>query len=139
MEERVTDSDEEEEGRAVMPKVARAPKRSPRVTTKPQESSSPAEPSAFSLTDVSPPESISGDEDSNEEEDIEYNSDSLTSNTTANSSTSGDILSAEASNSIPHSITESQFITVMPYMEDSGHTSNNVFIETSSSIDPHIS
>ena len=36
MEEGVTDSDEEEEGRAVMPKVARAPKGSPRVTTKPQ-------------------------------------------------------------------------------------------------------
>ena len=26
----------------------------------------------------------------------------------------------------------------MPYMEDSGHTSDNVFIETSLSIDPHV-
>ena len=49
------------------------------------------------------------------------------------------MLSAEASNSIPHSITESQFSTVMPYVEDSGQTSNNVFLETSSSIDPHVS
>ena len=49
------------------------------------------------------------------------------------------MLSAEASSSIPNSITESQFSTVMPYMEDSGQTSNNVFLETSSSIDPHVS
>ena len=60
--------DEEEEGRAVRPKVARAPKRSPRVTTKPQGSPTPAEPSASSFTDHSPPESISGDGDSDEEE-----------------------------------------------------------------------
>ena len=43
VEEGVTDSDEEEEGRAVRPKVARAPKRSPRVTTKPPGSRTPAE------------------------------------------------------------------------------------------------
>ena len=142
VEEGVTDSDEEEEGRAVRPKVARAPKGSPRVTTKPQGSPTPAEPSASSLTDHSPPESISGDEDSNGEDEITYNTDSLTSHTTASSSTSADILSAEASNSIPHisdSITESQFSTVMPYMEDSGQTSDNVFLETSSSIEPHVS
>ena len=131
-EEGVTDSDEEEEGRAVMPKVARAPKGSPRVTTKPQDSLTPAVPNASSLTDHSPPESISGDEDSNGEDEIEYITDSLTSHTTASSSTSAD-------KSIPHSITDSQFSTVMPYMEDSGHTSDNVFIETSSSIDPHVS
>ena len=139
VEEGVTDSDEEEEGRAVRPKVARAPKGSPRVTTKPQDSLTPAVPSASSLPDHSPPESISGDEDSDGEDEIEYNTDSLTSHTTASSSTSADILSAEASSSIPHSITESQFSTVMPYMEDSGHTSDNVFIETSSAIDPHVS
>ena len=142
MEEGVTDSDEEEEGRAVRPKVARAPKGSPRVTTKPQGSPTPGEPSASVLTDHSPPESISGDEDSNGEEEITYNTDSLTSHTTASSSNSADILSAEASNSIPHmsdSVTESQFSTVMPYMEDSGQTSDSVFIETSSSIDPHVS
>ena len=142
VEEGVTDSDEEEEGRAVRPKVARAPKGSPRVTTKPQGSPTPAEPSASSLTDYSPPESISGDEDSNGEGEITYNTDSLTSHTTASSSTSADILSAETSNSIPHmsdSVTESQFSTVMVYMEDSGQTSDSVFIETSSSIDPHVS
>ena len=137
VEEGVTDSDEEEEGRAVRPKVARAPKRSPRVTTKPQGSLTPAESSASPLTDPSPPESISGDGDSDEEEEIIYNTDSLTSHTTASSSTSADIMSAEASNNTPH--TESQFSTIMPYMEDSGQTSDSVFLETSSSIDPHAS
>ena len=124
------------------PKVARAPKRSPRVTTKPQGSLTPAESSASPLTDHSPPESISGDGDSDEEEEITYNTDSLTSHTTASSSTSADILPAEASNSIPHmsdSVTESQFSTIMPYREDSGQTSDSVFLETSSSIDPHVS
>ena len=122
--------------------MARAHKGSPRVTTKPQGSPTPAEPSASSLTDHSPPESISGNEDSNGEEEITYNTDSLTSHTTARSSTSADILSAEASNSIPHmsdSVTECQFSTVMPYMEDSGQTSDSVFLETSSSIDPYVS
>ena len=38
VEEGVTDSDEEEEGRAVMSKVARVPEGNPRVTTKPQDS-----------------------------------------------------------------------------------------------------
>ena len=142
MEEGVTDSDEEEEGRAVRPKVARAPKKSLRVTTKPQGSLTHAESSASPLTDHSPPESISGDGDSDEEEEIMYNTDSLTSHTTANSSTSADILSAEASNSIPpmsDSVTESQFSTIMPYMEDTDQTSDSVFLETSSSIDPHVS
>ena len=105
MEEGVTDSDEEEEGRAVMPKVARVPKGSPRVTTKPQDSPTPADPNASSLTDPSPPESISGDEDSNGEDDLVYNTDSLTSHTTASSSTSADMLSVEASNSISPSVT----------------------------------
>ena len=41
VEEGVIDSEEEEEGRAVMPKVARVPKGSPRVTTKPQAKSHP--------------------------------------------------------------------------------------------------
>ena len=139
VEEGVTDSDEEEEGRAVMPKVARAPNGSPRVTTKSQDSLTPAVPNASSLTDHSPPQSISWDEDSNGEDEIEYNTDSLTSHTTASSSTSADKLSVEASSSVSHSITESQFSTVMPYIEDSGHTSDNVFIETSSSIESHVS
>ena len=101
VEEGVTDSDEEEEGRAVMPKVARAPKGSPRVITKPQVSPTPADPNASSLIVPSPSESISGDEDSNGEDDLLYNNDSLTSHTTASSSTSADMLSVEASISIP--------------------------------------
>ena len=134
MEEGVTDSEGKEEERAVTPQVARAPKGNPRSTTKPQVSPTPAEPSASSLTDLSSPESISGDEDSNGGNAF----DSLTSHTTASSSTSADMLSAEASSNIPHSITESQFSTVMPYMEDSGQTSSNVFLETSAT-DPHTS
>ena len=100
MEEGVTDSEEEEEGRAEMPKVARVPKGRPRVTTKPQVSLTPADPNASSLIVPSPPESISGDEDSNGEDDLSYNTDSLTSHTTASSFTSADMLSVEASNSI---------------------------------------
>ena len=103
---------------------------SPRITTKPQDSLTPAGPNASSLTDPSPPESISGDEDSNGEDDVVYNTDSLTSHTTASSSTSADMLSAEASNSVSPSITESKFSTIMPYLEESGHTSQNVFLET---------
>ena len=67
MEEGLTDSEEEEEERAVRPQVARAPRGSP---TKPQGSPTPAEPSASSMTDHSPPESSLGEEDSNEEEEI---------------------------------------------------------------------
>ena len=106
------------------------------VTTKPQTSLNPASPHASSLTEPSPPESISGDENSKGEDDVVYNTDSLPSHTTASSSTSADMLSAEASDSIFPSIAESKFSTVMPYLE-SGHTSDNVFLETS--IDPHAS
>ena len=132
-----TDSEEEEGERAVKPQVARTPKGSP---TKPPGSPTPAEHSASSLTDHSPPESSSGEEDSNEEEEITYNTGSLTSHTTASSSTSADMLSAEASNRTPHksdSITESQFSSVMPYTKDTGQTSDSVFIETSTG--PHVS
>ena len=97
MEEGVTDSQEKEEERTVTPQVARAPKGSPRSTTEPQVSPTPAELSASSLTDLSPPESISGEEDSNGENAF----DSLTSHTTASSSISADMLSAEASSNIP--------------------------------------
>ena len=45
--EGVTDTEEEEEERALMPKVATVPKGSPRVTTKPQDSLTPAEPKCF--------------------------------------------------------------------------------------------
>ena len=48
------------------------------------------------------------------------------------------MLSAEASSNMPHSITESQFSAVVPYMEDSGQTSSNVFLETSAT-DPYTS
>ena len=138
VEEGVTDSDdgEEVERRAVMPKVARVPKWSPRGTTKPQDSPTPADPNASSLTVPSPPESISGDEDSNGEDDLEYNTDSLTSHTTACSSTSAGMLSVEASNSIPPSLTESKFSTIMLYLE-SDHASDNVFLDTETSLDPH--
>ena len=64
--------------------------------------------------------------------------DSLTSHTTASSSPSADIQSAETNTNIPHSITESQFSAVMPYQEDTGQTSNEVFTETSG-IEPHTS
>ena len=134
--EGVTDSDEEEEGRAVMPKVARVPKGSPKVNTKPQDSPTPADPNASSLTDPSPPESISGDEDSNGENDLVYNTDS---HTTASSSTSDDMLSVDASNSISPSVTESKFSTMMVYLEESDHTSDNVFLDIETSLDPHVS
>ena len=100
MEEGITDSDEEEEGGDVMPKVARVPKERPRVTTKLQASPTPVDPNVFSMIIPSPPESISGDEDNNGEGPL-YNNDSLTSHTTAHNSTSADILSVEASSSIP--------------------------------------
>ena len=135
---RGSQTDEEEEGRAVMPKVARVPKGSPRVTTKLQDSPTPADPNA-SLTDPSPPESISGDEDSNGEDDLVYNTDSLTSHTTASSSTSTDMLSVETSNGTTPSVTESKFNTIMPYLEESDHTSDNVFLDTETSLDPHVS
>ena len=60
VEEGVTDSDEEEEGGAVMPKVARVPKGSPRVTTKPQDSPTPVDPNASSLTNPSPMNQFQG-------------------------------------------------------------------------------
>ena len=134
VEERVTDSEEEEEERTETPQVARAPKGSPRNTTEPQVSPTPAELSASSLTDLSPPESISGEEDSNGENAF----DSLNSHTTASSSTSADMLLAEASSNIPHSLNGSQFSVVMPYREDSGQTCSNVFLDTSTT-DPHTS
>ena len=68
-----------------MPKVARASKGRPRVTTKPQASSTPVDPNASSMIIPSPPESISGDQDGNGEDDL-YNTDSLTSHTTASNS-----------------------------------------------------
>ena len=54
VEEGITVSDEEEEGGGVMPKVARASKGRPRVTTKPQASPTPVDPNASSLIIPSP-------------------------------------------------------------------------------------
>ena len=70
VEEGITSSDEEEEGGDVMPKVARASKGRPRVTTKPWANSTPVDPNPSSMIIPSPPESISGDEDSNKEDDL---------------------------------------------------------------------
>ena len=142
--EGISGTDEEEEGRDVMPKVARVPKGRLWSTTKPKsgstqqkEASVVADASvdlkASSMTIPSSPESISGDEDSDEEDDM-YNTDSLTSHTTASNSTSADILSLEASSNMPPSVSESQFSTIMPYLEEtpqSDHASDSVLTEAS--------
>ena len=120
--EGVTDSEGEEEEKAVTPCVARAPKGGPTNTLKPQDDLTPVESEASLMTDLS---FHSVEEDSNEENVY----DSLTSHTTVSSSTSADIQSAETNTPIPHSITESLFSTVMPYQEDSGQTSSEVFVE----------
>ena len=140
VEEGITDSDEEEEGGDVMPKVARTIKRRPRVTTKPQASPTPVDPNASSLIIPSPLNLyqgmrivMGGDV---------YNTDSLTSHTTASNSTSADILSVEASSSVPPSVTESKFSTIMPYLEESlqsDHASDSVFTDTEASIELHSS
>ena len=131
MGEGVTDSEEEEEEKAVTPCVARAPESGPSNTKIPQDDLIHVGSEASVITDLS---FHSEEEDSSEENAY----DSLTSHTTVSRSTSADIQSAETSTNIPHSITESQFSAVMPYQEDSGQTSNEVFTETSS-IEPHIS
>ena len=56
--------------------------------------------------------------------------DSLSSHTTASSSTSADSQLTETKSPVPDSMTESQFSSVMPYQEDTGHTSTEVFTET---------
>ena len=53
-------------------------------------------------------------------------------------STSADFKSTETNSPVPDSITESQFSTVMPYQEDSGQTSTEVFTEASDT-EPHTS
>ena len=77
--EGISGSDDEEEGRDVMAKVARAPKERPRSTTKPKSgptqkkeasvvADAAADLKASSMAIPSSPESISGDEDSDGEE-----------------------------------------------------------------------
>ena len=63
--EGVTDSEGEEEERAVTPHMARAPKGSPKNTTEPQDGLTPAELKASSITDLSSSDSSSEEEDSN--------------------------------------------------------------------------
>ena len=141
--EGISDSDEEEEGRYVMPKVARAPKERPRSTTKPKSSPTQqkeasvvadgsADLKASPMTIPSSPESIPGDKDSNGEE---MYTDSLTSHTTASNSSTADLLTSttsavETSSSIPPSVSESQFSTAMPYLKEtsqSDHAPDSVF------------
>ena len=86
------------------------------------------------ITTPSSPESISQDEDGSEEE---MYTDSLTSHTTASHSTSADLLTSTASavediSSKPPSVTESQFSSIMPYLEESnqpGQAPDSVFTE----------
>ena len=129
VEEGVTDSEEEEEEKAVTPCVTRAPEGGPTNTSKPQDDLTHVEPEAFHDLSFHLL-------DGNSNGDNAY--DSLTSHTTVSSSTSADFKSTEANSPIFDSITESQFSTVMPYQEDSGQTSTDVFTEISKS-EPHIS
>ena len=126
--EGVTDSEEEEE-QTVTPCVTRAPKGSSTNTLKPQDDLTPVESEASPMTDLS---FHSLDGDSSEENAY----DSLTSHTTASSFTSADSQSAESKPPISDSITESQFSSIMPYQEDSGQTSTEVFVEASNT-EPH--
>ena len=125
VEEGVTDSEEEEEEKALTCCGG------PTNTPKPQDDLTPAESEASLMADLS---FHSLDGDSNEENAY----DSLSSHTTVSSSTSAEFQSTEANSPISDSITESQFSTVMPYQEDSGQTSTEVFTETSNT-EPHTS
>ena len=128
-----------------MPKVARAPIGRSRRTTKPKASPSQQKEASVVkdasadlesgtsnsrllskqknplIATPSSPEPMSGDEDTSEEK---MYTDSLTSHATASGSTTADILTSTASavediSNIPPSLTESQFSTVMPYLEES--------------------
>ena len=139
-------SEDEEEGGDEMPKVARAPLERPRRGTKPKVSPSQHLESGTSISRLQskqkdhsllavplPPDSMSGNEDSSEEE---MYTDSLTSHTTASGSTTADLLTSTASAvedvSKPPSLTESQFSPDMPYLEGSTQpdlTQDNVFTQ----------
>ena len=144
MGEGISDSEDEEEGGDEMPKVARAPQRRPRRSTKPK--ASPTQQKEASRKDTSAdlksgasdsrplskqknhsllaapssPKPMSGDEDSSEEE---MYTDSLTSHTTLSGSTTADLLTSTASVvedvSKPPSLAKSQFSPDMPYLEGS--------------------
>ena len=129
MEGGVTDSEEEEEEKAVTPCVPRAPKSGPTYTSQPQDSLTSVEP------ETSPDlsfQSVNG----NSNGDNTYTS--LTSHTTATESISADSQSTEVNPLSTNSITESQFSPVMPYQEDLEQTSSEVFTEISST-KPHTS
>ena len=130
--EGISCSEDVEKGRDEMPKVARAPRERPRRTTKPkpsptQQKEAPVVRDASAdlknslIATPSSPELMSEDEDSGEEE---MYMDSLTTHTTASEYTPAGVLTSTASavediSSIPPSVTESQFSTVMPYLEES--------------------
>ena len=101
----ISGTEDEEGDRDEMPKVARSPWERPRRTTKSkssptqQKEASVVKDASTELKDSliptqSSPESMSGDEDRGEEE---MYTDSLASHTTANNSTSADLLTSTAS------------------------------------------
>ena len=142
--EGISGSEDEEEDGDEMPKVARVPQGRPRRTTKPKASPTLQETSVVKdasadlesgtsnsrllskqknslIATPSSPKPMSGDEDSSEEE---MYTDSLTSQTTASGSTTADFLTSTASaveniSNIPPSLIESQFSTIMPYLQES--------------------
>ena len=144
--ESISGSEDEEEGRDEMPKVARAPQERPRRTTKPRSGptqqkeacvvkDASADLKISLIATPSSPEALSGDKDSGEEE-MYINS--LTSHSTASDFTPADLLTSIASavediSNIPPSVTESQFSTVVPYLKESpDQTQDSAFIEQSS-------
>ena len=149
--EGISGSEDEEEGGDEMPKVARAPCRRPRGTTRLK--TSPSQQREASVKDASAElsgqkthsllaspsstEYMSGDEDSSEDE---VYTNSFTSNTTDTDSTTADLLTSCASavedNShvqpLNISPTESQFTPDMPYLESStqpDQTTDSVFTQ----------
>ena len=124
--------------REEMPYVARAPQERPRRTTQHKEASMVKDAAAdlknSLIATPSSPEPMSGDEDSGEEE---MYTDSLASHITASDCTLADLLTSTASavedvSNRPPSVTESQYSTVMPYLEESTQTDqthNSVFTD----------
>ena len=149
--EGIPGSEDEEEGGDEMPKVARAPCRRPRGTTRPKTSPSQQrgplvrmplltclEQKTHSLlAGPSSPEHMSGDEDSSKDE---VYTDPFTSHTTASGSTTADHLTSSASaveynNHVQFlniNPTESHFTPDMPYHEGSiqpDQTTDSVFTQ----------
>ena len=155
--EGISGSEDEEEGGDDMPKVARAPCRRPRGTTRPKTSPcqqrevfgkdasadlSGQKTHSF-LASPASPEHMSGDEDSSEDE---VYTDSFTSHTTASGLTTADLLTSSASavednghvQPLDISSTESQFTPNMPYLEGStqpDQTTDSIFTQQPSDSD----